>query len=314
MLTVPVTEGRPAFLGMPRCKDLDSLVADIAIIGVPFTVPYDLAASRQVSSRSPEVIRKQSQRLAAFLHHHDYDFGGPVLGDGTVRIVDCGDVAMTPGAYEANAEATRAAVAAILKKDAVPVVLGGDHAVPIPVFKAYEDQSPIHIVQIDAHIDWRDERNGVVEGLSSVMRRASEMPWVSGMTQIGIRTAGSARTEEFEAAVQYGATIIGARELHREGVQAALDKIPDGERYYITLDADGLDPSIAPGVRSQAFGGLTYEETFDLIAGVAQKGPITGFDIVEVVPEFDIGKMTSFLAARILLNTFGAMVRNGQFG
>lgn len=314
MSITPIPIGQPTFLNMPRCEDLSTLDADIAIIGVPFTVPYDLAASRQVSSNAPEKIRKHSNRLAAFLQHHDFDFDGPPLGDGTIKIVDCGDVTMQPGAFDENAEATRKVIDMILSKGAVPFVLGGDHAVPIPVFKAYENHKKIHIVQVDAHIDWREERNGVHEGLSSVMRRGAELPWVTGMTQVGIRTAGSARTEEFEAAKAYGATLIGAREVHERGIQAVLDQIPDGENYYITLDADGLDPSIAPGVRSQAFNGLTYQETFDLFHGVAQKGPIVGFDVVEVVPQFDIGGITSFLSARIILNTFASMIRSGQFG
>lgn len=310
----PVPTGQPTFLDAPRCGDLSRLDADIAVIGVPFTVPYDLAASRQVSSTAPQKVRRHSNRLVAFLDHHDFDLGGPPLGDGQIRIVDCGDVTMIPGAFEENARATQDAIQEILDQGAIPFTIGGDHAVPIPVFRAYEQHGPMHIVQVDAHIDWREERNGVHEGLSSVMRRASELSWVSGMTQIGIRTAGSARTREFEDAIAYGATLVGAKELHEQGVSAALDKIPDGARYYITFDADGLDPSIAPGVRSQAFGGVTYFESLELISGVAAKGPIVGFDMVEIVPEFDVGGMTSFLAARIMLNTIGAIVYNGQLG
>lgn len=308
----PVSLGRPTFLGVPRCEDLPLLEADIAVVGVPYTVPYDLAASRQVSSPAPEAIREQSQRFVAFLHHHDFDFGGPVLGHGVVRIVDCGDVAMEPGQQDANAQMTQEVIRAILDRGALPFVLGGDHATPIPVFKAFEQHGPIYIVQIDAHIDWREERNGVREGLSSVMRRASEMPWVSGMTQMGIRGVGSARTQDFEDAVTYGAQLIGARELHEQGVAAALSRIPDAANYYITLDADGLDPAIAPGVRSQAFGGVTYSEMFDLVRGLAGKGRIVGFDVVEVVPSVDVEHMTSFLAARIMLNTIGEIVRAGQ--
>jgi agmatinase len=297
---------------MPRCDDLEALDADVAILGVPYTVPYDLTASRQVSSPAPAAIREQSQRLVAFLHHHDFEFDGPVLGDGRIRIVDCGDVAMEPGEYEANARMTQEVIRAILDRGARPFVLGGDHAVPIPIFKAFERSGPIYIVQIDAHIDWREERNGVREGLSSVMRRASEMPWVNGLAQVGIRGVGSARTAEVDDALSSGALLIGARELHERGVTAALAKIPDAAQYYITVDADGFDPTIAPGVRSQVFDGVTYREALDLIRGVAAKGPIVGFDLVEVVPHLDVGNMTSFLAARIALNTIGEIVRTGQ--
>jgi agmatinase len=144
------------------------------------------------------------------------------------------------------------------------------------------------------------------------MRRASEMPWVTGMAQIGIRGAGSARAQEFEDARAYGSVIVGARDLHERGVAAALDQIPDGRRYYITFDADGLDPSLAPAVRSPAFGGVTYFQALDLLRGVARKGPIVGFDIVEVVPSIDVGNMTSLVAARMVLNAIGAMAHAGQ--
>jgi agmatinase len=82
----------------------------------------------------------------------------------------------------------------------MPIVLGGDHGIPIPVLRAFEGRGPITLVQIDQHIDWRDEVNGVREGLSSPIRRASEMSHIGEIFQIGLRATGSARTEEVEAA------------------------------------------------------------------------------------------------------------------
>lgn len=313
-MIIPVPANRPTFLAMPRCTDLTMLEADVAIIGVPYTVPYDLAASRQPSSTAPAAIREASQRLIAFLHHHDYDFGGPVLAGRDVRIIDCGDVAMQPGQYDANARQTTDVIRTLLDRSVVPIVLGGDHAVPIPVFRAYEGREPIYLVQIDAHIDWRDERNGVRQGLSSPMRRASEMPWVNGMGQLGIRGVGSARTQDFKDAHAYGSIIVGAQELHEVGVAAVLARIPDQERYYVTFDADALDPSIAPAVRSPAYGGVTYFEATNLLRGVAGKGRVVGFDFVEVVPALDLRDATSFLAARLILNMIGAIAHAGHIG
>ncbi len=313
-LTVPIPLGYPTFLDVPRCNDLDALDADIALIGVPYTEPYDMPASRQVSSSAPEAIREQSLRLASRLSHYDYDFKGPIFAGRDVRIVDCGDVAMMPGAYEDNFLNVTSVMNAILDRGATPIILGGDHAVPNPVLPAYENRGPLHLVQIDAHIDWRDERNGVRQGLSSPMRRASEMPWVSGMSQIGIRGTGSARQQEFDDAAAYGALIVGADELHEMGVNAVLGEIPDVDQYYITLDADGLDPSIAPGVRSTSFGGVTYYEATKLLRGIAAKGNVVGFDFVEVVPNLDVANTTSFLAARLILNMLGALAHNGRIG
>lgn len=115
-LITPVPENTPTFLSVPRCTDLTNLDADIAIIGVPYTVPYDLAASRQLSSPAPAAIRAQSQRMVAFLSHQDFDFGGPILAGRDIRIVDCGDVAMEPGQYEFNSRQTTAAIRAILDR------------------------------------------------------------------------------------------------------------------------------------------------------------------------------------------------------
>jgi len=146
------------------------------------------------------------------------------------------------------------------------------------------------------------------------MRRASEMPWVKAMTQIGIRGVGSARKREFDDARSYGSVLIGAEELHRVGVEDVLRRIPASDRYYITLDADGLDPSIAPGVWAPAFGGVTYYEATNLLRGIAAKGRVVGFDVVEVVPAADSHSMTSRLAVQLILNLIGALAHTGQIG
>lgn len=306
--------GQPTFLNAPLVAAKDARGADIAILGVPYGVPYDMEGARSPASAAPRAIRAQSQRLARYLTHYDFDFGGDIFAGRQVRIVDCGDVAMVPGRYDENQDAVTDTIRAILHHGAVPFVLGGDHSIPIPVMRAYDAHGPICVVQIDAHMDWRDEINGVRDGLSSPMRRASELPWVTGMAQIGIRGVGSARQAEMDAARAYGSVVIGARELRQIGVAVALARIPDAERYYVTFDADGLDPAIAPGVSAMAFGGLTYEEATDLLRGVAAKGRIVGFDFVEVVPSVDNGTMTAFLAARLILNMLGALAHTGQIG
>lgn len=310
----PIPIGRPTFLGAPRCDNLTNLEADVAIIGVPYGVPYGMQGSVQRSSTATQTVREQSMRFVRTLTHYDYDFGGEILAGRNVRIVDCGDVAMEPGQYAENFQATTRVVSAILERGAVPIVLGGDHAIPIPVMRAYEDHGSVFIVQLDEHLDWRDEVGGVREGLSSPMRRASEMSWVTGMAQIGLRAVGSARQQEVDDAIAYGSILIGAEELHTIGVEAALNRIPDAERYYITFDADALDPTIAPGVGTPGYGGITYYEATNLLRGIAAKGQVVGFDFVEVVPSLDIGDMTSHVAARLTLNMIGAMAHSGQIG
>lgn len=308
---VPVPDGSPTFAGFPRCPDLAHLDAEIAIVGVPEGWPYGSADGPSDSSAAPAAVREQSQGWVAYLEHDDVDLGGTLLGGHPIRIVDCGDVAMVPGRHVENGSATTAAIRQILTAGAVPIVLGGDHSVPIPVMRAYDGFGPMCVVQIDAHLDWRDEVDGVRLGLSSTMRRASEQPFVTGMAQLGLRGVGSARAQESADARAFGSVLIPATEIQRDGVEAALARLPPTERYYITFDMDGMDPAVAPGVGYPAFGGLTYQQAFDLLRGVAARGRIVGFDLVELVPALDIRNLTSLLGARLILNLIGLMARGG---
>src|SRR5690606_13952633 len=130
----------------------------------------------------------------------------------TVRIVDAGDVDIVHTntvRSHANAEA---AVRAILKSGAMPLVLGGDHAINIPCIRAFSDQEPIHIVQIDAHLDFVDVRHGVTEGHGNPMRRAAEQSHVTGLTQLGIRNVSSTAREGYEDARARGSDILSVRQ------------------------------------------------------------------------------------------------------
>lgn len=195
----------------------------------------------------------------------------------------------------------------------MPIILGGDHAIPIPVLRAFDDQGPITLVHIDAHLDWRDEINGVREGLSSTIRRASEMEHIGEIFQIGLRAQGSGRQADYDAAVAYGSHLIPAYEVHEVGMQSVLDRVPAGGRYYLTIDADGLDPSIAPGVAGPALGGITYVQMRQLIHGLVKKGRVVGMDIVEITPSADLNNITSITAGRLIVNMIGAAVRADYF-
>lgn len=314
-LVEPIPTGMHTFLDSPRSDDLESLEAEIAVFGVAGITPYDMEGATFPASGATQSIRDQSARFVRTLSHYDFDFGGSIFADRDVRIVDCGDVALTPGHFALNSAATTGVVKAIMSRGAIPFALGGSHEVSIPIFNALADEEPFYIVQIDAHYDWRDDVNGVRDGLSSVMRRASEMPNVLGMAQIGLRGVGSARQEEADAARAYGKSlVIGAEEVHRVGVENVLDRIPRHDRYYFTFDIDGMDPVIAPAVGTAAFGGLDYYEAFHLLRGVAQKGTIIGFDLPVVRPYLDVGDRTSHLAARMMTSMIGWMAHTGQIG
>jgi len=230
-----------------------------------------------------------------------------------LRVVDCGDVAADLDDFDNYTAKAELVVRKILAAGAMPVILGGDHAIPIPVFKALDQAGPITLVQIDAHIDWREEVNGVREGLSSPIRRASEMAHINQIFQIGMRSSGSARAEEVEAAAAYGAHITTAWELHDIGMDAVLQRIPDGGRYYITIDADGMDPTVMPAVAGPAPGGLTFHQARKLIHGLVRKGRVVGMDIVEITPNLDVNRITAITACRLIVNLIGAAAGAGYF-
>ena len=104
------------------------------------------------------------------------------------------------------------------------------------------------------------------------MRRASEMPWVKAMVQIGLRGIGSARRCEVDDALAFGSVFIRAREVHREGIDACMEKIPAADHYLIPIDADVFDTAIAPGVLFPSPGGLTFDEITYLVREIARKG------------------------------------------
>ncbi len=150
-----------------------------------------------------------------------------------------------------------------------------------------------------------DERHGVRFGHGSPLRRASEKPWVAGMTQLGIRNVSSTAKEGYDYARAQGSDILSVRQIRKLGVDAVLARIPTGKRYYLTIDIDGFDPSIAPGTGTPSHGGFIYYEVLELIAGLAKQGTIVGVDLVEVAPDYDHTGSTAILAAQLLLNTIG---------
>lgn len=294
----------PPFLGFPR--ELDAPRAVIFGAGHGTTYPGKDSAGY---AGAADAIRKASQADAPFVGNWDFDLGGPLFNGGPASCMDSGNLATSMPDNAGNRALIEARTRELLGRGAVPILLGGDDSVPIPFLAGFADHGPVWILQIDAHIDWRDEVLGERQGYSNPMRRISEMPHVAGMVQVGMRSVGSARLEEVEAARRFGSHLVTAREIHAQGVEAALRHIPEGAHVVITLDCDGLDPSIMPGVAARTPGGLTYTQTIDLIAGASRRGKIAGFDLVELYPPADIENISALTAARILVNAIGAIVR-----
>ena len=312
--TQPPRRTFQTFLDFPLCDDLDALDAHVAILGIPHGDPYNIDEVTNDQTNAPTAIRRESESILEGLDHYDFDIGGTLFDGKDIRVVDAGDIVGDAQELNLHYPRAEAAVRKILDAKALPIVFGGDHGVPIPVMRALETiGETITLVQVDAHIDWRDEVNGVREGYSSPIRRASEMDHIGDIYQLGIRSSGSARTEEVKAALAYGSNIITAYDIHENGMAAILDRIPDGGHYYLTVDLDGLDPSVAPGVMARTPGGLLYHHMRTLVQGLVGKGRLVGMDLNEIAPKYDLGGVTCGVAGRMALMCIGATVRAGYF-
>ena len=296
------------FLGLPHCPDLSRLEEAAAIIGVPIATPYP-GPDPFFAAQSPAALRAAIARYSAHLGHYDFDIGGSLLDGAYGPVVDAGDLPTGETDYAANRALITGAVSCILDAGAAPVVLGGDDSVPIPVLQAYEGPDPITILQIDAHIDWRDQVKGESHGLSSNMRRAAEMPWIENIIQVGMRSMGSARRREYEEALAWGAQIVTARQVHRHGIEGVLDLVPTDSRVYVAFDCDSLDSSLMPAVLAPTPGGLAYWDVVELLHGVAAKADFCGFNLVEFAPGHDRDGNAALTAARIAFNATALLAR-----
>jgi agmatinase len=296
------------FAGFPLCSDSEKLNADIAVIGIPYGVPYD-ASKPPDSLNAPAAIRRESVQYPDDPIAWDFDLGGTLLGATGACVVDCGDLTGSQFDPRGNQLSATAAIQKILKAGAIPLVFGGDDSIPIPVLRAYKDEEPFYILQLDAHIDWRDNINGIREGYSSTMRRVSEMPWVAGITQVGMRAVGSAREEEVLAAQNYRANLVTSARIKKDGIEAALAFLPPSSRCFVTIDLDVLDPFVMPATGALTPGGLGYLEVIELIQAAIQKTQMVGACIVSLVPELDVNNIGTITAMRIVWNLIGSLAR-----
>lgn len=302
--------GRVAtFMGLPRCDDLGAVEAKVVILGAAGCTPYPSVGF--YCAGGPEAIRAAGAAYAANLAHVDFDLGGPMLPEGGLA-VDAGDLPVREADAAGNRAMIAAAVGTIRARGAVPVLLGGDDSVPIPLLQALgAGGRKLTVLQIDAHIDWRDEVEGERWGLSSTMRRASEMAHVERIIQVGQRGIGSARVSDLRDATEWGVEFVPAGEVARAGVWRAVDLIPEGADVVICLDVDALDPAVMPAVIGRTAGGLSYWQVLELVGAVAEKARIVGFDMVEFMPERDIDGLGAMVAAQLLAGVVGVIARQG---
>ena len=299
--------GVSTFAKRELVTDWSQINADAAVLGAPF----DFGTQWRAGARfGPRGIREAST-LFSFGHSGAYDHEDEITYlNESVKIVDIGDADIIHTDTKKSHKNIEDGVRSILSAGALPVVLGGDHSVNIPCVNAFSNYGPIHILQIDAHLDFVDIRHGVKYGHGNPMRRAAEKSYVTGLTQVGIRNVSSTAKEGYDSAKAMNSDILSVRQTRKIGPKNLVDRIPKEAKVYVTIDIDAFCPSIAPGTGTPSHGGFLYYDVLEILQCLSKQNKIVGIDLVEVAPDYDHSGSTTILAAQILLNFLGFIFHN----
>ena len=286
--------GPNSFMRLPMVNDLKGL--DVAVLGVPM----DIGTSWRSGTRfGPKDVRAQSAMI------RPYNMGTGAAPFDSLQVADLGDLAINTFSLAKSLRIIEQSYNAILDYDAMPLAIGGDHSITLPILRAmHRRHGPVALVHVDAHADVNDEMFGERETPGTVLRRAFEGgPSQPAKTyQVGLRGTGYT-AEDFSEARGWGFQQFPAHELwHRSlsslGGEIRRD-IGSETPVYVTFDIDSLDPSVAPGTGTPEIGGLTAPQALELIRSL--KGlNIVGCDLVEVSPPYDTTGNTALVGANVL--------------
>ena len=304
----PTNNGKPSafaglvsFLRAPVCHDLDKLDADIAVMGAPTDEGSPFMPGSRFGSRS---IREHSLRFGDngyFDHDTDKVFLKYELNNN--RIVDVGDADVKPADVEGTFENITNLTRMVLDSGAMPVVLGGDHAITFPVVRAYNQ--PLHVVHFDAHIDYSPFIHGYKYSNSHAFRHIHHMDHVKSLTQVGIRSVRNNKAW-IDDSINDGNRVIGMKEFGEIGPNGMTELVPKDAPIYVSIDIDVLDLPLVPGCVSAEPNGMSYADLRDSLATLAMHNEIIGFDLVEVNPQLDVGSgITSYMGAHTILEFLG---------
>jgi agmatinase len=295
--------GIPTFLRSALCTDLDRLDADIAVMGAPTDEgsPF-LPGSRfgprgirehsmRFGTRSPGIYDPQTRHL--YLEHE--------MANG--RIADAGDAAVLPTNVVDTFHNITALTRTLLDRGALPVVLGGDHAISFPVVRAFSE--PLHVVHFDAHLDYAPFIHGLEMTNGHAFRHITRMPHVRSLTQVGIRSLRTGQAMH-EDTLRDGNRVVTMEEFHDVTARGIAEGIPKNAKVYVSIDVDALDMPLVPGCVSAEPNGMSYAQLRDTLRALAEHAEIVGFDLVEVNPMLDVPTgITSYLAAHTVIEFLG---------
>lgn len=281
------------FMRMTRVESAKGL--DFAIAGAPF----DTASSFRSGSRfGPSGIRS----ISAMMKPNNVIMQVNIME--SLKGGDIGDFNVTPGYIHPSYDAIEAGVSGILNDGAVPIVLGGDHSITLAELRAVaKKHGPVALVHFDSHSDLCDEVFGQKYNHGTPFRRALEEGLIDPAHSIQIGMRGSLYDpNEHKMAADLGMLLIPAHKVREMGFEALIKKALErvgSHPCFLTFDIDFVDPAYAPGTGTPEVGGFTSYESLSLVRSLKDLN-FVGFDIVEVLPAYDSGEITSYLAANIV--------------
>ena len=285
--------GPGTFMRLPAAETAAGL--DVAFVGVPM----DHGTSWRSGTRfGPKELRSQSSMI------RPYNIQTGAAPFDSLNCADLGDVPVNTFNLGATIDIISNYYDDILKYDVVPMTLGGDHTLTLPILRAIaKKHGPVGLVHIDAHADVSDEMFGEREVHGTVFRRAYEEKLIepSRVWQVGLRCTGYS-AEDFDDPLEWGFKMILAQEIWHKSLIPLAEQIRKemGEGpVYISYDIDSLDPAYAPGTGTPEIGGLTTPQAMELIRGLRGLD-IVGCDMVEVSPPYDTTGNTALTGANLM--------------
>lgn len=286
--------GVRTFMRLPLVETLEHGI-DFAVMGAPF----DGGQSFRSGARfGPESIRDFSVLLRPYNVEQEINVFDYLSG------IDYGDLSVVPGYIEESYARMEKGLDVVLANGTIPIVLGGDHSITLAELRAIaKKHGPVGLVHFDAHSDTWDSYFGMKYNHGTTFRRAIEEGLITPARgiQVGMRGPLYAPAD-LDDARELGLEVYTTTQLKKIGIEGMIDiikrRVGDGPTFF-SFDVDFLDPAYAPGTGTPEVGGVTTTEALTLIRGLTGI-QFVGFDVVEVLPAFDHGQITSAAAANVV--------------
>jgi agmatinase len=284
----------PTFFGAPSLDHLGALDAQVALLGVPYDAGTPQPNVPTGQRAGPAAVRAASDEILLYPEGwYDVETDRDHLAG--VTMADVGDVAIQGSDTEGNYARMTAVASAIAERGALMVAVGGDHSISYPLGLGMEPLGAFHVVHVDAHADFMDVLDGSRLTGASQLRRLAELPFVDGVSALGLR---SVARPEVDGMRELGARWATTRDVLERGAAAVVEEtVPPERALYVSVDLDVLDSSIAPGHSLPEPGGLSYRQLREVLVAVARRGRVIGLDVVELNPVRDPSGATARVAA-----------------